>query len=445
MFYNYNPTDPENRPTMIWLSILFVAISWTAFEAPISFVLDYKVERFDLIWDSIFCSIFLIDIYLRLTNKLKLPSQNKLTIFNEDYLSEKPYHKTLWPYIDFLTSIPFDVIVSLLGMSVPVKVLSFLRLCRIIRLVKLRSILGIIDFLPKFIKIALTATGVILAIHWIACGWMLINPRFDLDPLSYYNVSLYWAVTTLTTVGYGDITPQTNIGRLYTMGVMIIGVASYGVIIGNFSRLIMLADRYKEERKEKMSNLNQFMRYYNIPASLQRQVFSYYNHILNKNISEKDQGIVKDLPQALQNDLQTFMKIKLIRQVHIFQDCSTPCLMMIANKLEQSFYSPNEYIIKKGDIGEEMYIIGHGEVEVSIGDKVITGLKAGQFFGEIALLEDTIRTADIKAKAYCDLYTFKKDNFIEVIKKYPDLGERFKKIYKKRISDDEEIINTKAA
>jgi hypothetical protein len=445
MFYNYNPTDKENRPTMIWLGVLFVAIVWTAFEAPVSFVMDYKVEEHDLWWDSFFCSIFFIDVYLRLTNKLKLPNHSKIMDIGEQEKPETPYYKSLWLPIDIFTSLPFDVIVSLLGLSFPAKVLSVLRLCRIIRVVKLRSLLGIIDFLPKTVKVALAVSGVMLAIHWIACGWMLINPRPDLDPYSYYNVSLYWAVTTLTTVGYGDITPQTNLGRLYTMGVMMIGVASYGIIIGNFSRMIMMADKYKEERKEKMNNLHQFMRYYNIPASLQRQVFSYYNHLLTKNISDQDQQVVSDLPQALQNELQTFMKIKLIRQVHIFKDCTTPCLQMIAKRLEQTFHSPNEYIIKKGDVGEEMFIIGHGEVEVWVGEKVVAELKAGQFFGEIALLEDTIRTADIKAKAYCDLYTFKKEDFLEVIDKYPDLGEKFKQIYRKRKSDGEEINSKQAA
>ncbi len=65
------------------------------------------------------------------------------------------------------------------------------------------------------------------------------------------------------------------------------------------------------------------------------------------------------------------MEIKLIRNVHIFKDSSTPCLKMIAEKLEQTFHSPGEYIINKGDTGEEMFIIGHGDVQVSIGEKVV--------------------------------------------------------------------------
>lgn len=111
---------------------------------------------------------------------------------------------------------------------------------------------------------------------------------------------------------------------------------------------------------------------------------------------------------------------------------------MIAQKLEQTFLSPNEYIIKKGETGNEMFIIGHGDVEVSTGEKVLAQLKAGQFFGETALLEDTIRSADVKAKAYCDLYTFRKEDFLEVIAKYPDLGEKFQEIYLKRAHDREE-------
>lgn len=420
---------------MIWLGVLFVAILWTAFETPISFVLDFKIEESHLWLDGFFCSIFLIDVFLRLTNRLKLPENTKDSL-TEENKDPKPYYKTLWFPVDLFTSIPFDIIAALLGLGVTAQVLNVLRLCRIVRVVKLRSLLSILELLPKPVKVVMVASTVMLAIHWIACSWMLINPRPELDYISYYNVSLYWAVTTLTTVGYGDITPSTNIGRLFTMGVMLIGVGVYGIIIGNFSRLMMQADKYAEEKKEKMNNLKQFMKYYTIPRSLQKQVFSFYNHLLTKKLSEEDSQIINDLPHSLQNELNIYMKIKLIRNVHIFKDSSIPCLKMIAERLEQTCHNPNEYIVRKGDIGEEMFIIGHGDVQVLVGEQVVAELKAGQFFGEFALLEDTIRTADIQAKTYCDMYTFKKNYFLEVIEKYPELGVKFSQTRRKRESDN---------
>lgn len=435
MLYNYNPLDKENYPTMIWLAILFVAITWIGIEAPLQFVLEYQIEEHNLWWDGIFSTIFMLDVFFRVTNKLKLPERTKDLLEGFDK-EQVPYVKSLWFPVDLITSLPFDIIISISGLDLPYRVVAAFRLLRLLRISKLRSIIVMIDSIPRVFKVSFIATSILLTIHWIACGWMLITPRPDLDTYSFYNISLYWVITTLTTVGYGDIAPVSNIGRIFTMGVMIIGVASYGIIIGNFSRMIVLADKYKEEKKEKLNNLHQFMKYYNIPYSLQKQTFSFYNHLLNKNISEQDGDTIKDLPQALQNELNIYMKIKFIRNVHIFKDCSTPCLKMIAQRLEQTFHSPGEYIIKKGDVGDEMFIIGHGDLQVVTAEKVLAELKAGQFFGEMALLEDTIRNADVQTKAYCDLYTFKKSDFLEIIEKYPNLEEKFKSRYHKRLSDN---------
>jgi voltage-gated potassium channel len=442
VLYNYNLSDKENRSTLIWLSIIFCCIVWTCFEAPLSFALNIELKEHHLWWDLFFSLIFFIDIYLKIKNKLKLPNIPKLGS-DGAILEQKPYHKSFWLWVDIITSIPYDIIASLFGLNIITNTIMTIRLLRIARIIKLRIAFEVIDFVPKAIKILFGLTAICLAIHWLACGWMIITPRPGLDTISYYNVSLYWAVTTLTTVGYGDITPATNFARIYTMFVMVIGVASYGVIIGNFSRMIMLADKYKEEKKEKLEALRSFMRYYNIPKGLQKQTFQFYNHVLTQNISKEEELIVKDLPQALQNELSIYKKIKLIKNVHVFKGCTTPCLKLIATKLTQTFHSPNEYIIKKGDVGDQMFIIGHGEFQVSSGDQILATLKDGQFFGEIALLEDTIRNCDIISNTYCDLYAFSKEDFLEVIAKYPELEEKFKEKYKRRQSDKKQ--NLKAA
>ena len=249
MYYSYNPQAKENRFTMLWLSFLSLAIIATAFEAPLTFVLGLEIQEHHMWWDGLFSVIFLSDIALRIFNKLKLPHKTK-NEFDEDGSQEAPYHKSIWLPIDLLASLPFDIITHMLGLSLPLAVYHSLRALRLIRLVKLRFIFDIFDYIPKPLKVFLVITCVFTIIHWIACGWMMINPRTDLDHYSYYNISLYWTITTLTTVGYGDITPQTNLSRLYTMGVMLFGVSIFGLLISNFFRMMMLADKYTQEKKK---------------------------------------------------------------------------------------------------------------------------------------------------------------------------------------------------
>lgn len=434
---DFSFSDRKNWPTFIWQGVVFLAIIWSAVEAPLSYVNGSIFESTLHLWaEGIICGIFALDIIFRIKNKFIPPKIDEDDNPYAEKKAEVPYHKTFWLPVDIFVSIPFDIIVTVLGLDVPMRILAAIRLFRVIRVTKLRNMFGYIDFLPKSVKLVLVLSAIMLGIHWIACGWMLLMPNPELDPMSAYNLALYWAVTTLTTVGYGDITPASNISRIYTMFVMMIGVGSYGIIIGNFSRMIMLADKYKEEKKEKMTSLHGFLKHYSIPKDVQSEVFSFYNHLLAQKVNEQDNEIMNDLPPAIQQELKIYMKIRLIRDIHVFHGISLECLKMLAEKLEHNFHSPNDMIVKTGDVGNEMFIIGHGSVEVLIGGNVVATLNPGDFFGEIALLEKTTRNADIRSKAYCDLYTLSKKSFLEVTQAFPSLDKNFREIYEQRKVDN---------
>jgi hypothetical protein len=430
----FNSEDKHNIQFLCWQLILFAAICWTAIEAPLSFVLNIPAKESHLWWDGIISFLFTCDIALNLSGFYKI--KDAPTPMEPWGREQRDYKKTIWFPIDIISTIPFDILAHVFGFQA-VGILRLFRLLRTVRMLKVVSLYNSMTLLPHGYKVGLIFCSVLIIIHWIACAWMYINPVAGLeDTYTFYNKSLYWTITTLTTIGYGDITPTNNIGRIFTMIIMILGVGTYGVVIGNVSRLIIAADRFKEAKKEKVSELSMFMKHYNIPVSLQRQVFSFYHHLLNERMSDKDNTIINELPQALQSELNIYMKIKLIKNVHIFSDSSTPCLKMIAQKLQQSYFSPSEYIIRNGTVGEKMFIIAHGEVEVVQEHKTLATLKDGQFFGEIALLEESKRVADVKSKTYCDLYTLHKDDFIEIVERFPKLGEKFKQIYRKRKNDN---------
>ena len=94
----------------------------------------------------------------------------------------------------------------------------------------------------------------------------------------------------------------------------------------------------------------------------------------------------------------------------------------------------DDFIFKKGDTGHHLYFISKGQVEILADDGLTSYgvLSEGSFYGEIALLLDTPRTASIKALDYCDLYYLDKDTFKSIIHHYPDFAAYVDKLIKER-------------
>lgn len=335
-------------------------------------------------------------------------------------------------YKKLLKAFPFELFLFIPGL----KLLGLLSLCRIHSLKEGYRDLALEGVNFRSYRVGFIFIGVVMVIHLVACTWMSINDMSSYSTMEAYVRSVYWAVTTLTTTGYGDITPTNNTGRIFTVFVMLGGFSAFGIIVGNISNILMAKNRLNEANKEKMENLSLFMHHYRIPLKLQSEVFRFYNHKMNKRLSENDALIVADLPLALQSEVYVYMKIKLISELPVFYGLPLSCLMRVCQALEQVSFSANQDIIKKGDAAEEMYIIDHGEVHVMNDDgRTIAILKHGQCFGEIALLMELKRTAKVVAASYCDAYRFKKSDFQEISASYPELESNFRKIIQKRTFD----------
>ena len=334
-----------------------------------------------------------------------------------------------WFIFGIVSSLPYD-----LFLLVPeLRPLALLKLLRLMSLGRTYKNMHVYSESPRFFRLLIIFTGANVAVHIVATSWLAINPMLELTPMAAYIKSIYWAVTTLTTTGYGDITPTNDLGRVFTVFVMLTGFSAFGVIVGNISNLIMAKNRHKEANKEKMEDLSLFMQHYDIPRQLRSEVYNFHSHRTTKRLSEDDSKIISDLPQALKNELQVFMKIKLIDSLPVFHGLSKGCLKQVALAMEPISFHANEIIIKKGNQAEEMYIIDHGEVEV-LNDQMlpIAVLKHGQCLGETALLKDTLRTANVVSKSYCDVYCLKKRDFLSISETFPELEDNFRKIMNRR-------------
>ena len=427
----------DSKAHLIWQSLIFFLIAWTAIEAPLTYVKYQKdIKSWQLVFDAFMTLVFAMDIYINIQNKAareeKEFSEHTLPVFHD-------YDKSWWLPIDIASCIPFDILVWSMGLPVDASLFRMLRLVKVVRVAKIYGFLSSISLLPKSVKISTILISVCIIIHWIACGWIIFgDPVQNTDFLTTYNLALYWTVTTLTTIGYGDITPTSNIGRMFTMSIMLLGVGVYGIVIGTISKILVSASRHKEKMREKMQDLSLLMKHYEVPRKVQTEVFSYYHNIAKSRLTDNDQKIVNELPHNLKTELEVYMVLKLVSGIPLFEGLKLRELKSVAKNLTQEFYSPGDPIIKKGTRGEKMFIISNGSVNVyNQNEEVINALKSGQFFGEIALIMDIERGHNVSARSYCDVYSLHKEDFVTLMNKYETLEKNINKVIVKRKTDNE--------
>ena len=213
-----------------WYDILML-VAILASVVPLMFVEEYPAFR---IIEIVTVSIFIVDYLLRwLTADYRLQKKGWSFVI---------YPFTGWAIIDMLSILPG---LSLIGRGF--KILRITRLLRILRLFKLIRYSDKIEILGKVIR---KEKGVLLSVLGIAVFYVFVTAliMFNVEPhvnpvtgattFATFFDSLYWATVTLTTVGYGDMIPATDVGRFVSMlsslfGVAIIALPS-GVITASY-------------------------------------------------------------------------------------------------------------------------------------------------------------------------------------------------------------------
>jgi glucose-6-phosphate 1-dehydrogenase len=124
---------------------------------------------------------------------------------------------------------------------------------------------------------------------------------------------------------------------------------------------------------------------------------------------------------------------EVLRTVPLFKDGDMLFLGAVIMALRARQVASGELVIKKGDIGRELYLVARGEVEVldDVGN-VMKVLRDGDIFGEIGVLMSTPRTANVRAKTSCDLFVLDKSDFSRILRDSPQFAKAVQQVARER-------------
>jgi len=437
---------PTSAFRLQWDGVAMFFIIYQFFIVPY-YIAWLDVEPYSFVWDSIVDWFFLVDILLNFRTGVVTGAQDdEMHMVSTNGFTIAKYYLKGWFLLDFLATLPgmvdfFTEVTkssetSISSNSTQSQLLKILRCFKIFKLVRVikssENIHAVFEGMEdrfnlseKYKRVLGMLVKVIFLTHLIACSWFGISKysakgvgdhkegTWEGDENAWYTKaigselflhgnhrkqyiwSLYWAMTTISTVGYGDISPGTMEECVYCILAMCVGVSFFGYLLGSISE-IAATDSAAVRMQERMTSLSGYLSEKKVPAELKRKVRNYFRYMLMHKSMFDEQSILEDLSLKLRVELTSWINKDTIARVPLLQHLDAACVNMIVENLNPDNFDKGEMICHEGDAGREMFFICHGAVELQIqvdstglpssDIKKVRRLVTGDHFGELPLL-----------------------------------------------------------
>ena len=394
---------PDNPYKKMWDLLIAFLILYSAIITPyeIAFSDSNKVSWFEVLIDILLGIDIVLTFFSAYTDDEENLVKNHRKII-------KKYLKS-WFIVDIISVLPISYIFnqegkysSLTKISKLPKLYRLVKLTKLLRITKMSS-KGNLNKVTKFFmeKLKINANverlfffvlTFLLMNHLCACFWYFMAKIEDFSPdswvvrlgyidssnLELYIISFYWTLTTVTTVGYGDITAGTTIERIYNLFIMSFGVLLYSFAIGSLSSIVSTLDQKSEEMNQKLQILSSIKKEFNLEQNIYDKVRKVIKYDLSRN--QKDKMVfLQELPNKLRIELSQIMHDKVIQNFYFFRDQPSDFFAYVAPLLKPVKFSQNDYLYKCQDMIDEMYFVAKGTVifclEKRYGEKEIREIK----------------------------------------------------------------------
>uniref|UniRef100_A0A672IC75 Voltage-gated inwardly rectifying potassium channel KCNH3 n=1 Tax=Salarias fasciatus TaxID=181472 RepID=A0A672IC75_SALFA len=356
------------------------------------------------------------------------------------------HYVTTWLFVDLIAALPFDLLYAF-----NVSVYFGVHLLKTVRLLRLLRLLQKLERYSQYSAVVLTLLMSMFALlaHWMACVWYFIGRREIESPGSWdigefapravpagtaepwnasqsygnasgagavlgggpsmrssYVTSLYFALSSLTSVGFGNVSANTDSEKIFfhLHHFPLPAALMHAVVFGNVTAIIQRMYSRRSLYHTRTKDLKDFIRVHRLPKALEQRMLECFQTMWSVNNGIDVSELLKDFPDELRADIAMHLNKELL-QLPLFESASRGCLRSLSLIIKTSFCAPGEFLIRQGDALQAIYFVCSGSMEVLKDNTVLAILGKGDLIGSDSLTkEQVIKTnANVKALTYCDL------------------------------------------
>lgn len=450
---------PADRFKLFWSCIYVFLMLYTIFISPFSVAFlddNPALENFDLAIDG----LFLLDIVVTF-NTAFYNKEGQVIVSRRAICSR--YLRT-WFALDLAACIPLYYFLkgegqdaasnrynSLLRLT---RLPRFYRLFRVSRIYKLlfyrenRILEWLRDAVCEKTSVLHTITFILfvmIATHLMACCWFIVARIENLSPESWvgksdllgastealYLASLQWALSTLATVGYGDVSPETTLERV----VACVWVSFCMVILSLTISSITIYLFHKDSKEVSLMNKLQVITDFATSNNLDKDILLRLREAIRFNSTQTGFSLMDkrelfaELPRDLKYEVALSMHNNAVKSIPFFAQQDQVFVSSIVPFLQSTFVSAEGVVYSEREYAEEVYFIAVGRCGMMInGIHVMKKLQQGAYFGEVEVLGQIQREFTVKALVDATLLTLKKRLMSVIKSEFPKVYEEMKKI-----------------
>ncbi|KAL4577960.1 hypothetical protein LXL04_014075 [Taraxacum kok-saghyz] len=433
---------PQNRWYRIWKNFILLWAVYSSFFTPMEFGFFRGLPNDLYLLDIIGQAAFFIDVFLQFFVAYR-DSQTYKLIFNRHLIAIR-YLKSHF-ILDLLACMPWDNIYTATGRKEEVRCLL------LIRLVRARKVLEFFSKLEKDIRVNYLLSRILKLIivelyctHTAACIFYYLATTLpasreeytwigslklgdysysnfrDIDLWTCYTTSLYFAIVTMATVGYGDIHAVNLREMIFVMFYVSFDMVLGAYLIGNMTALIVKGSN-TERYRDRMTDILKYMDKNRLGRDIRNQIKDHLR--LQYDSSYSDSAVIQDLPTSIRAKISETLYKSYIEQVSLFKNCSVEFINHIVTRVHEEFFLPGEVIMEQGIVVDQLYFVCHGNLEEVVicedgSEEIVSNLKPHDSFGDVSIICNIPQSYTVRVRDLCRLLRIDKQSFSNILDIY---------------------------